>query len=77
MISRMFFKNASQEEKKNADISGRATFIFWGIFLLVNAASELVYDKPVISSSLIILISGLVVFFTTDLILKLKRRNGK
>jgi len=71
----MFFKNASPKGKKNVDISCRVAFIFWGLLLLVSSTYEFIYDQPLINSSLIILISGLVVFFATDFILRFIKRN--
>ncbi len=61
----MFFKK-SQNNTQHADTACWFTFIFWGIILLVNSIFETLYRKPLISSSLIILISGLLLFFLVD-----------
>lgn len=67
----MFFKNDNHPNaKKNADIACWATFIFWSVLLLLNSIYEFVFDKVLVSSSLTILLAGLVVFFSVDLLLR-------
>lgn len=64
----MFFKTNSQKEKKSANIACWCTFVFWGLILFINSIFESFFNKKMISSSLTVLIAGLVIFFVVDLL---------
>ncbi|MED4631562.1 hypothetical protein P9443_01370 [Peribacillus frigoritolerans] len=63
----MFFKNDDKIDRRAVNIAYFATFIFWSVALLINSAFEF-YNKEFISSSFMILLMGLAVFFLTEFI---------
>jgi hypothetical protein len=63
----MFFKKNNKVNNKSVNSAYFATFIFWSAVLLINSTYEF-YGKEFISSSWIILIMGLIVFFLTEYI---------
>jgi hypothetical protein len=64
----MFFKKNSKINKKSVNTAFQSTFIFWGVTLLINALFENTQGKPLVSDSFVILFSGLVIFYSTELI---------
>ncbi|RIW27283.1 hypothetical protein D3H55_23165 [Bacillus salacetis] len=70
----MFFKTNKNINKKYLDMACWSTFIVWGTILLLNSIFELISNKPLISSDLIILLMGLVTFITTEYLLKLIKK---
>lgn len=71
----MFFKKSDETAKKAADIAVRSTFIFWGSILFINSlCCGFIIKKPIISEPSTLLICGLIVFFVTDLIVRLLNR---
>lgn len=67
----MFFKNS--DSNKNVNNAYWITFLFWGGVLLVNSITELFYSKRLISSSLITLVLGLLLFFIVVFISNVKK----
>lgn len=64
----MFFKYNEKIDKKSVSVAYFITFVFWGTVLLINAIFEWIYNKQFITSSLAILLGGLVIFFLTEYI---------
>ncbi len=64
----MFFKTDKNIDNRAVMIGYFATFVFWGLILLVNSFYESFYEREFISSSLTILLMGLAVFFLTEII---------
>lgn len=62
----MFFKNDERINKKSVNTAFQSTFIFWGVTLFINALFEMVNNRPLISSSFIILSVGLIIFYSTE-----------
>lgn len=69
----MFFKNVQKVNTKSADIACWVTFIVWGAILFINSIFELFMDRTLISSSMVILIIGLIIFFTLEFILRFSK----
>ena len=70
----MFLKKDDHANEKYADIACWTTFVFWSGALLINSIYELLFDKLLISHSLTLLLSGLVVFFVTIILLKILKK---
>ncbi|KIL51070.1 hypothetical protein [Jeotgalibacillus campisalis] len=71
----MFFKQDHHPHaKKYADTACFVTFVFWGFVLLLNYTGESFFGGPFVSNSLHILLAGLAVFFSTDLLLRIIKR---
>ncbi|SDZ26637.1 hypothetical protein SAMN05421736_108176 [Evansella caseinilytica] len=70
----MFFKDSETKDTKASNNACWITFIFWGVILFVNSIFENVYNKALISNSLVILLLGLTVFFLSNFIFKKTRR---
>lgn len=66
----MFFKKNINESKKVIDNSCWIVFSFWSFLLLLNSFYEFFYDKRLIESSFVILISGLLIFYISYFIIK-------
>ncbi|MGM0777934.1 MAG: hypothetical protein ACQEXE_16365 [Bacillota bacterium] len=64
----MFFKRNEKIDRGAVNLAYFMTFVFWGTVLFINTFFEWFYNKQFISSSLTILIIGLVVFFLTEFI---------
>ncbi len=62
----MFFKNDKKTNKNSVNTAFKSTFIFWGVTLFINALFEMVNNRPIISSSFIILSVGLILFYSTE-----------
>ncbi|MBW3112481.1 hypothetical protein KYJ26_11605 [Bacillus sp. MCCB 382] len=62
----MFFKKDERINKKSVDAAILSTFIFWGMTLLINALFEVTTNKPLISSSFVMLSAGLLIFYSTE-----------
>ncbi|WP_226672121.1 hypothetical protein [Rossellomorea aquimaris] len=62
----MFFKKDERINKKSVDAAIQSTFIFWGVALLINALFETTTNKPLISSSSVMLSAGLIIFYSTE-----------
>ncbi len=73
----MLFKESSKEGKKDANIAYFVTFVFWGIILFINSIFETFFNRDFISNSWIILILGLVIFFVTDYLSRMKRESKR
>lgn len=74
----MLFKESSKEgRKKDANIAYFVTFVFWGIILFINSIFETFFNRDFISNSWIILILGLVIFFVTDYLSRMKRESKR
>lgn len=73
----MFFKKDPKLTEKSINVAFQSTFIFWGITLLINGLFEMAQDKPLISSSFIILFVGLAIFFLTEQIANHFNKNTK
>lgn len=73
----MLFKESSKEGKKDANIAYFVTFVFWGIILFINSIFETFFNRDFISNSWIILISGLIIFFITDYLNRMKRESKR
>lgn len=71
----MFFKPEKKENMKATNNACWITFFFWGAVLFLNSIFELFFNRQFISNSLIILTSGLILFFLTDFILKKRRES--
>lgn len=76
-IVNMFFKKSNQNSTKNADIACWVTFTFWGLILLINSVYEIIFSKSFVSSSLTILIAGLVIFFCIEVFLAVSKKTKK
>lgn len=73
----MFFKKNTKINKKSINTAFQSTFIFWGATLLINGLFEMAQDKPLISSSFVILYAGLAIFFLTEQIANRFNKNAK
>ena len=73
----MFFKKNKNIDVRSLDLACWSAFIVWGLLLLLNSIFELIVNKPLISSYLVILIIGLVTFTVTEYLLKLMKRKKK
>jgi uncharacterized membrane protein len=62
----MFLKKDENMNKNSVNTAFQSTFIFWGVTLLINALFEMANNKPLISSSFVILIVGLIIFYSTE-----------
>ncbi len=62
----MFFKKDESINQKSVDAAIQSTFIFWGVALLINAFFEVTTNKPLISSSFVMLSAGLIIFYSTE-----------
>ncbi|KYG26066.1 hypothetical protein [Alkalihalobacillus trypoxylicola] len=63
---KLFFKNSNKVNKSSVNIAFQSTFIFWAITLLINGLFEIIQKKPLINSSLTILLVGLAIFFISE-----------
>lgn len=70
----MFFKKDNNANEKYADIACWCTFVFWSGSLLINSIYEIFFDRLLISHSLTLLLSGLIVFFVTAILLKILKK---
>lgn len=68
----MLFKQDPNHNKKATQIAGQITLLFWALLLLVNAIFETGLEMNYTLNSLTILLSGVIVFFVSDLILGIK-----
>lgn len=73
----MFFKENNAKNTKNADIACWCTFIFWGLILMINSFNEIIFKKAIFTNSLFILISGLIIFFSIEIILNIYKKAKK
>lgn len=71
----MFFENDSTKKKSSSNNACWITFCFWGLVLFINSIFELLFDRELISSSFLILVLGLIIFFISDFIINKKTRN--
>jgi len=69
----MFFKEDRNFDRVSINIASYSAFIYWGIFLLINGFFE-TYGKGPLVSSLFLLNSGLVIFFTSEILAKWIRK---
>jgi len=72
----LFFKSNKNIDKTNVNIAFYCTFIYWSSFLLINSILAF-FNKDIKINSLLLLITGLIVFFTSEFIAKLIRKNKK
>ena len=61
----MFFKKAEDMDMASVNIAFYSVFIYWAGFLLLNSILEL-FEKGIEVNSLILLISGLIVFYVSE-----------
>lgn len=71
----MFFENDSNKKKRASNNACWITFCFWGLVLFMNSVFELLFNRELISSSFLILVMGLIIFFASDFIINKKTRN--
>lgn len=69
----MFFKEDKNFDRVSINIASYSAFIYWGIFLLINGFYE-TYGKGPLVNSLFLLNSGLVIFFTSEILAKFIRK---
>ena len=69
----MFFKNNKNHNKESTNIAYYCTFIFWSGFLLLNSVLML-FNKEIEINSLYLLLSGLLVFFTSEAIFRYRKK---
>jgi hypothetical protein len=72
----LLFKKNNNPDKTRINIAFYCTFIYWAGFLLVNSALD-VFNKGIKINSLILLLTGLIVFFASELIAKYIRQKKK
>lgn len=65
----MFFKKSNQDPK-HVNNALYVTFVCWGIILIVNSLFEFINGNRLISNDFLILIIGLIAFFSTEFISK-------
>ncbi|PFJ07506.1 hypothetical protein COD67_06980 [Bacillus cereus] len=70
----MLFENDNTKKKKASNNACWITFCFWGLVLFLNSVFELLFDRELISSSFLILVLGLVIFFASDFIINKKTK---
>lgn len=68
----MLFKTEKKEYMQATNNACWITFFFWTLILFLNSMFEMFFYKQLISNSFAILLSGLIIFFFSDFILKLK-----
>ncbi|HFK1435968.1 hypothetical protein ACIQHV_32380 [Bacillus bombysepticus] len=71
----MFFKTEKKENMEAANNACWITFFFWGVILFLNSIFEMFFNKQFISNSITILISGLIIFFLSDFIIKKRKES--
>ena len=72
----MFFKPDKNADKSDINIAFYCTFIYWGGFLLINSILD-VFNKSMDIPSIYLLLTGLVVFFASELIAKMMRKKSE
>ncbi len=72
----MFFKSKKDHDMISTNIAFYCIFVFWAGFLLINSFLTLV-NKDIQINSLYLLLSGLLVFFTTERIAFYIRRKKR
>ncbi|GIN39413.1 hypothetical protein [Heyndrickxia oleronia] len=72
----MFFKLNERADKVSVNIAFYCTFIYWACFLLINSILDL-FNKGIEINSFLLLITGLVVFFVSELLSKYIRKKNK
>ena len=72
----MFFKPNKTADKTAINIAFYYTFIYWGGFLLINSILD-VFNKSMDIPSIYLLLTGLVVFFASELIAKMMRKKSE
>ncbi|GAB3053508.1 hypothetical protein GCM10027286_16250 [Virgibacillus ainsalahensis] len=70
----MFFKPSKNPDKTSVNIALFCSFIYWSGFLLINSFLE-IFNKDIKIDSFLLLITGLIVFFTSEFIAKYIRKN--
>ncbi|PYZ98947.1 hypothetical protein CR205_10360 [Alteribacter lacisalsi] len=73
----MFFKKSRRSSAKSSDQACWVTFTFWGLILLINSITEHFFQAPFISSSMLILFLGLVLFFISDFIFESRYKKNR
>ncbi|PIK31465.1 hypothetical protein CS954_07840 [Bacillus siamensis] len=69
----MFFKTSRNTDEKSINIAFYSSFIYWSGFLLINSILDF-FNKGLKINSLLLLISGLIVFFVSEFISKCIRK---
>ncbi|AOU02342.1 hypothetical protein A2I97_15370 [Bacillus velezensis] len=69
----MFFKTSRNTDEKSTNIAFYSLFIYWSGFLLINSILDF-FNKSLKINSLLLLISGLIVFFVSEFISKCIRK---
>lgn len=66
-MSKQDAKQDAKQNEKAVNQAGQLTLLFWGLILLLNAIFENIPGTTFTFSSLIILLSGVIVFFVSYL----------
>ncbi len=66
----MFFKPSKSKDNTSVNIAYYCTFVYWSVFLLVDSLILDLFDKAIDIKSINLLLSGLAVFFTSELVAK-------
>ena len=69
----MFFKKTKEIDKTSVNIAFYCTFIYWAGFLLLNSILDS-FNKGVEIQSIYLLLTGLIVFFVSELIARIIRK---
>lgn len=69
----MIFKSNKHIDKTSVNIAFYSTFIYWSGFLLINSILEF-FSKDIKINSLLLLITGLMVFFVSEFVSKYIRK---
>ncbi|RCW73203.1 hypothetical protein [Saliterribacillus persicus] len=73
----MFFKANPKADKTSVNIAFYSTFIFWSGFLLLNSILD-PFNKSIPIDSLTLLLSGLAVFFLSEIVARFfRKRKGR
>lgn len=63
----MTSKQDAKQNEKAVNQAGQLTLLFWGLILILNAIFENIPGTTFTLSSLVILLSGVIVFFVSYL----------
>lgn len=72
--SLLFFKPSENKDKTSTNIAFYCSFIYWSGFLLINSILDF-FNKGIKINSLLLLITGLIVFFVSEFISKYIKKN--
>ncbi|SFM07021.1 hypothetical protein SAMN04487943_107109 [Gracilibacillus orientalis] len=66
----MFFKPSKSKDNRSVNIAYYCIFVYWSVFLLLDSLLDDLFDKAIDMKSIDLLLSGLAVFFASELIAK-------